>query len=388
MKNRPAILIVQYSSNLDGSAMSALLLADGLLRVGWDTTVAFGFDGPILERFAQNGHKCIVVPHQNWIRRSHLLRFVKDVGVEYRNSRKFVEAFKRLSPKLVYVNSAVSLAAARAARKLGIPCVWHLRELFADVGGEMQAPAPLRRWVSSIFPRLASRLVVNSKAVAQNMLGQRWMEQAEVVYNAVSDRFFEQTEDKEEARKSLGIPLSALLLGVPGTLRLVKGHPFFLNAVGPLLSRYPNLHIAISGDGQPKYAQSLREQAKKLPGAERVHFLGWLQDMEKFYRACDLCCVPSLSESFGRTVIEAFACGIPVIATAVGGIVEIIEEGKTGYLIPYGDEEALRQRLEQLLGKTNLREEMGQKAREQALIHFRESTYQQRLLDVVNAVVR
>jgi glycosyltransferase involved in cell wall biosynthesis len=307
------------------------------------------------------------------------------VITEHRNADKFVKIFTHLKPKLVYINTSVSLAAARAAKKLEIPCVWHLREIFADVGGEMQAPDLLRRWVPPVFSRLASYLVVSSRAVAQNMLGSDWQSKAEVVYNAVSDRFFEQ-DGKPEARRSLGIPSSALLIGVPGTLRPVKGHPFFLNAVKPLLCRYLDLHIAISGDGQADYVQTLHEQANKLEGADRIHFVGWVEDMVKFYRACDVCCVPSRSEAHPRAVIEAFAGGIPVVASAVGGIMETIEEGKSGYLVPYGDERALCQRMEELISDPVLRKRMGQEARNQTLSRYRESEYQNKLVEIVNTV--
>jgi glycosyltransferase involved in cell wall biosynthesis len=219
------------------------------------------------------------------------------------------------------------------------------------------------------------------------MLGPGWQSKAEVVYNAVSDRFFEQTDGKLEARRNLGIPSSALLIGVPGTLRPVKGHPFFLNAVEPLLCRYPDLHIAISGDGQPDYARCLHEQVGKLENAERIHFVGWVEDMVNFYRTCDVCCVPSRSEPFGRVVIEAFAGGIPVVATTVGGMLEIIEEGKNGYLVPYGDEQALCRRLEELISDPVLRKRMGQEAWDQALSRYRESEYQNKLIEIVNAVV-
>ena len=387
MKSPPAIVIVQYSANIDGSAMSALMLADGLRRTGWRTHVAFGFYGPSVEDFKVYGHLTHVVTHNNWLRRNHLLRFFKDVYSEYRASAAMYRLVDQVKPNVVYVNTAVSLAGAIAARRAGLPCIWHLRELYADVGGEMQCPAFLRHWVSSVFPCLADRLVVNSKAVAQNMLGTRRQRQVEVVYNAVNDKFFEITDKKEEARVCLKIPLSALLIGVPGTLRPVKGHRFFLNAVGLLLRQNPDIHIAISGGGQPDHVCRMHELANNLEGAERIHFTGWMEDMRKFYRACDICCVTSVSETFGRVVIEAFASGVPVIATKVGGMVEIIEEGETGFLVPYGNEQALQQRIGELLSNPILRQKMGEAAYKKAVSSYKETKYQKKLLKIVNSVL-
>ena len=71
-------------------------------------------------------------------------------------------------------------------------------------------------------------------------------------------------------------------------------------------------------------------RASKLASADRIHFVGWVEDMPAFYRACDMVCIPSRAEPFGRTAIEAFAVGTPVVATAVGGLQEIVEDERTG----------------------------------------------------------
>ena len=252
----------------------------------------------------------------------------------------------------------------------------------------MQAPSLLRHLIPLVFRDLACRLVVNSKAVGKNLLGLRWQRYTEVVYNAVSDKFFEDADDKKEVRLRMKIPPSGLLIGVPGTLRPVKGHQYFLNAVKLMLSLYPRLHVAICGGGQSDYVNMIMRQANNIEGGERIHFVGWVDDMTTFYRACDICCVPSKAEPFGRVVIEAFACGIPVVATAVGGMVEIVENGKTGYLVPYGDEKALRKKIEKLISDKILRKKIGQAARKQALSRYQESEYQRRLVKIVSTVIK
>jgi len=71
LRQSESVLIVQRNSALDGSAHSGLLLADGLRKAGWDTRIAFGFEGPMTERYAAAGHEVSVVPHENWLRRTH-----------------------------------------------------------------------------------------------------------------------------------------------------------------------------------------------------------------------------------------------------------------------------------------------------------------------------
>ena len=142
------VLIVQYSSNRDGSAFSGLLVADGLRQAGWDTHVAFGFHGPMVAEYEQAGHHTHVIPHKNWLRRGWTPQFVKDVAQEWGRASDFEALISSLHPSVVYLNTVVSLAGAVAARRGGVPCVWHLREMFSDIGGEMHAP----RWAPDCAP--------------------------------------------------------------------------------------------------------------------------------------------------------------------------------------------------------------------------------------------
>ena len=109
--------------------------------------------------------------------------------------------------------------------------------------------------------------------------------------------------------------------------------------------------------------------------------------MRPFYRACDVICVPSQSESFGRTVIEAFASNVPVLATRVGGIPEIIDDGVNGLLVSYGDEHALTSRLRELLQNEPLRKQLSARAFEKAKREYHEATYKARICRVVEELV-
>jgi glycosyltransferase involved in cell wall biosynthesis len=383
----PRLLLVQHSAGRDGSAFSGLLLADGLREAGWDVHVVFGHRGPMAAVYGEHGHTTHMAPHKNWLRRDHLLRFLKDGLVEYRGARALRRIVEELRPDVVYVNSVVSLAGALAARRAGVPFVWHLRELFADVGGEMHAPEVLKPLVRHVIVRLADRLVAPSRVIAENLLGPR-AECVTVAPNAAEARFFEETRTPAEARRSLGLPEAELLVGVPGTLRPVKGHAFFFDAVPPLVEAFPSLCLAVTGDGSEAYVHEIRTRVQSLGLSDRTRFLGSVTDMPAFYRACDVVCVSSRSESFGRTVIEAMAVGTPVVATAVGGIREIVRDGETGLLVPYGDRAALTEAIHQMLLRPELREKVARAAREDARGRFHERKYQRTILDIVKSIPR
>jgi glycosyltransferase involved in cell wall biosynthesis len=105
--------------------------------------------------------------------------------------------------------------------------------------------------------------------------------------------------------------------------------------------------------------------------------------MRHFYRACDVVCVPSRAEPFGRTVIEAFAVGAPVVASAVGGICETIADGRTGFLVQFDDAEGLARALQRLLREADLGTRLADAARQDALDKYRVSTYHARINEIV-----
>ena len=379
MKNA---LIVQRSAALDGSAHSGLLLADGLREAGWTTHVAFGSGGPIIERYAASGHETHVVPHDNWLRRDRTHQFAKDAYLEWQKANAFRSLIEDTGADVVYLNTVVSLAGAIAAHRAELPCVWHLREMFVDIGGEMHAPnwaIPLVRWG---IRRHADRLVANSTATARNLLGDN-ASAATVIPNAVRSDFFDENRTQEEARAVFDLRPSGSIIGVPGTLRLMKGHPFFFNAVAPLLRTQDDRRVVVTGEGGPDFTHQLKAQIRDLGIQNQVSFLGWVEEMPAFYQACDLVCIPSRAEPFGRTAIEAFAVGTPVLASAVGGLKEIVTHGETGLLVSYDDEDALTDSLRRLLGSPDLRETMSGNACREAEEKYHEQVYKERVATLV-----
>lgn len=382
------ILLVQPTANLSGSTVSGQLVAQGFRRAGWSVDAILGDSGPGAGPYEQCGCRIRQIPHKNWLRGGNIFQAARRIGAEVGNARDFVAVMRELRPDLVYLNSLVCLAPAVAARRLRIPCVWHIRELFDDVGGEMRIPAcggkALVRWT---LQHLSDRLVAISNAVRENVVGPRSKVPVEVVPNAVDDGFFNQTGEAREFRKEFGLAPDLPVIGVPGTLRPMKGHEFFLQAAARLAVSEPDCQFAITGDGEPQYAARLRQLATELGLGARVSFTGTVQRMERFYRACDMVCIPSRAEPFGRTVIEAFAVGTPVVATAVGGIRETVETGRTGILVAYDDVDALVAGLKALLNDSAMRRRLSLAAAQVAREKHSAAAYGARINAIVEDVL-
>jgi glycosyltransferase involved in cell wall biosynthesis len=150
-----------------------------------------------------------------------------------------------------------------------------------------------------------------------------------------------------------------------GHLSEIKGHVAFLRAAALLSASHPGCRFWLLGDettdkGARKRLESLARDAGIL---DRVEFLGWRSDVPDVLRAADVVAMPSLNEGLPLALLEAMACGRPVVATPVGGVPEAIEDGRTGLLVPPDDAEALARAISTLLDDIELRSRVGQLAR-------------------------
>jgi glycosyltransferase involved in cell wall biosynthesis len=204
------------------------------------------------------------------------------------------------------------------------------------------------------------------KQVEQSMLAPAVVE-ARVIHNGVDLSVFQQA-DKQAARAALDLPqnLPILLFVGQGTHRnQFKDYATMENALRRFASR---------SDGQDVLFLCLGEEGtEKSFGKTRIRFVGYQKDLMKvaqFYQAADLYLHAARADTFPNVVLESLACGTPVVATAVGGIPEQIEDGITGFLTPPADPEAMAARIEQILADSELRQGMGAKAAEDAHKRF------------------
>lgn len=375
------VVLIQFSAQQDGSAHSGLLVVESLLAQGYDVHVIFASAGPMVERYRAIGCAVETIAHKNWLRGGGLLRTVRNVVRERNAATHIQKTLDQPKPDLVYVNTAASYAGALAASKLGIPCLWHLRELFSDAGGELVVPRLMQGWARTQFLKLSDEVVTNSRSVADNLLGAA-AGRAVVIPNAVEAAIFKPV-DSGDARAEFGLTTSDFVIGIPGTLRPVKGHRFALQALKPLLEQNQNLRIAITGDAKDAFGESLMRDFSGEGWERQILWTGGLPNLRSFYAACDAVVIPSSSETFGRTVIEAMASDLPVVATRVGGIPEIIDDGENGLLVDFGDDEALRNAVEKLQDDPRLRARLGKAASEKAKREYSEEVHAKQIVKVV-----
>jgi glycosyltransferase involved in cell wall biosynthesis len=169
--------------------------------------------------------------------------------------------------------------------------------------------------------------------------------------------------EKARAREVLGLPVDGPLVATLSVLRPEKGHELFLKSVASIERELPGAVFAIMGEGPER--ERLERIAASLGLSSRVRFTGWVSETEVALRAVDVLVFSSepVVETAPLAALEAMASGVPVVASDVGSLREIVSDGETGFLFPPGDGRALAEKIRALLGDESLRESMSRGAR-------------------------
>lgn len=162
---------------------------------------------------------------------------------------------------------------------------------------------------------------------------------------------------RHSIRNELGLSQDAIILGMVCRLVEQKGIGYALEAFKKLYGSFPNVHLVIAGDGELSHI--LQSKAKMLGISERTHWLGWRDDAQTIMAALDIFLLPSMWEGFGLVLLEAMGKRVPVIASRVSAIPEIVKHGESGLLVTAGDADELKGAITCLLDDRPLRKYMG-----------------------------
>ena len=178
------------------------------------------------------------------------------------------------------------------------------------------------------------------------------------------------------------------LIGMVANVRAPKGHEYFIRAARLIADQHPDTFFVISGDLHKTLAPPLFKLVADLGLENRVKFLGYRQDVPRILAGLDIFVLPSTSEGFPLVVLEAMACAKPVVATRCGGAGEVVEDGRTGFMVPVADAPAIARRVIELLDQKEKGASMGMAAKRriegefsvQAMVASYERLYQSCML--------
>jgi glycosyltransferase involved in cell wall biosynthesis len=360
LPNRPLrIAIVIARLNVGGPATHVIELAAGLPRERFSARLIVGREG----RGEAGMH---YLAEEKGVRPESLPALSPHLGpADLIAFFQLLRIFRRWKPDVVHTHTAKAGAVGRAAaRCAGVPVIVHtfhghvLRGYF---------PRPLEgffRGIERALGGITDRIVTLGPALKADLaeIGIADPAKIEVVPLGMDlGPLLEGDSRRGELRAELGAPPGEPLIGIVGRLVPIKNHRLFLDAARSMVDSGNSARFVIIGDGE--LSDNLRNYASEKGISGRVRFLGWRKDMVPVYSGLDLLTLTSDNEGTPVALIEGMAAGVPVVATAVGGVPDVVREGFTGRLVPAGDPAALSRAWQAALVERDVTDRMRREAR-------------------------
>jgi len=347
MKN---VLHLCESSDTGGAESVLISLVEGLDKNRYKSVVCLLSDGWLSAELKKRRIETIVIPQPRsfdvlWLFRVY--RLLRDRRIDLMHSHEF----------------ATNVYASFLSRISGIPVI-------ATAHGKNYYAEKWRRRAAYRFVARQSVMVAVSHDL-KRFLAQRVAippERIRVVHNGIDLSRYAVHEGNHAVRAKLGISASQRVIGTVGNLFAVKGQTYLMRACKAVVSAFPNCVLLVAGEGEQLGA--LEKEASNLGIARNVRFLGFRDDVPALLQAMEVFVLPSLSEGLPLALLEALALQKPVVATNVGGIPEIVEDGVTGYLVPPKNPEALADKILLLLRDPQMASNIGQAGRKRVEVTF------------------
>lgn len=252
-----------------------------------------------------------------------------------------------------------------AARLCFIPVIWR----FHDILSPTDFSPVLIQSIIFFGKRFPTRILAVSDLARDYLMRDGLKgDKIEVIFSGIDNERFEFKNTSRNIRNEFDIGDNAKLVGCIGRIIPQKGQRSFLLAIPEVIKKYPETFFLIVGDAylkEERYKEELLEIIKKNKIEDHVKFTGFRYDIGNLIRSLDILIFPSVApESFGLSVLEAMSLGKPVIASKVGGVCEIIEDGVNGMLIEPNHPEQITDRIIQLLSDKEMYHRMGWEAKE------------------------
>jgi glycosyltransferase involved in cell wall biosynthesis/Ser/Thr protein kinase RdoA (MazF antagonist) len=350
----PTVMLVLRDLELGGAQATTRTLARYLPRAGFRVVVASFRDGPLRDEIEELGVPVELLPQRRH-RVAALPWFLADMA---RLRHALSGAMQRHGADVVQIQTLGTLAFLVATLRFGSRAqVWWR---IANVSFLVRPSSEANRWRVAVRraahrwsyrwgARLVTGIVAVSDEVAQAFRGDvRYRgDKLVVVLNGVDLERYPAACDRDEVRAALGIAPSQHLMTMVGTFKEQKGHRHLVDAAMSVTAAFPELRIVLVGAGDLE--RSIRAKVEEAGLSERVRLLGSRRDVPEILASSDSFVLPSLWEGFSVALLEAMATGLPIIATAVSGTNQVMVDGRTGWLVPPGDEAGLAAAMKELL---------------------------------------
>jgi glycosyltransferase involved in cell wall biosynthesis len=344
-----------WPNEIYGAQQSMLTLVEGIKRDGFSVTVVTVGYGGIFRYCSNNSVPVTVLPphpivntfgkkissYPFW-KKAMLIKYLVSYNV------KVARWLVRNNIDVVYANDARSVVyAGLAANVMRKPLIWYVR---AD------------ERINSIFPicaMLASKILTIADGVRVAFTHrelEKYKEKFQTVYTGFCLEQYEKVSRSATAiRLELGIPADAHVVGLVGSVTPRKGYDLLVQASRTLLESVDDIYFLFIGGKIEEYAEYYQQVRKMIMATkyeDRFLWLGYRKDLHEIYHAMDVLVLPSRSEGLPRVVVEAGAAGVPVVASSVGGVREIVDTDVLGEVVPPENADALARAVLRIIANT------------------------------------
>jgi len=272
----------------------------------------------------------------------------------------FYNTFRKNFPLFIYTNGPrATFYGGIVGKLLGIPVIWHCRIANPD------------KYLDFFLTRISRIIIVNSIATAKRFKD-NVQYKIRLVYNGIDLNWLR----KDPERKINFVKGDWKIILMAARVSRWKRHDLALSAFEILAATDPRIHIIFLGGQdllEPEWWDHLQRKSDNSRFYDRIHWEGYAEDVRPWYKIASVLLLPSENEPFGRVLVEAMACGIPVVAARDGGVPEIVRHEKDGLLVSPGDADEIAVAVHKILSDDNLMRSFSKSARRRADIFDLES---------------
>ena len=315
---------------------------------------AMEMGGHFLEEIRERGIEVVSFPFNSLYNRNALRQY-----------RSLARMIKQRGVQLIHCHDIYSNIFGAIAARLA-----HRKNLITSRRFAGTVFVPFRRLLQRVAYSFSAAIISNSEAVAHTMVKKELVPRRKIhcIHNGIDTDRFRPLPPSAELAESLGLPNGAPVVGTVARLHPLKGHQALLRAAAIIHGTHPDVRFLIVGDGPAR--ANLERLAQELGIADVVVFAGESGNVPELLALMRVSVLASLTESLPNAVLEAMACALPVVATNVGGVPELVSEDETGYLVPTENPDALADRILKIVDNPGLASEMGALARKRAAEKF------------------
>ncbi|MBD3268162.1 glycosyltransferase [bacterium] len=368
MKKKKIIRVIARL-NIGGPAIHVILLAEGLNSEKYETLLLSGKEAPeegnMHDLAQRKGVEFTVI--ENLGRELHVIR-------DFSTLWKLFWLFKKEKPDIVHTHTAKAGTVGRiAARLAGVPVIVHTFHGHVLHGYFQSWKTEFFRVIECFLAKFcSSKIIAVSECCRQDLIEYKIGRDDHIRMIPLGlelDRFRESQPDvRSQLREEWQVPQNGFLIGMIARMVPIKRHEDLFHAIAMVLRDYPDTYFAIVGDGERR--RDLETLANELGIRHRTMFTGFRDDTERVYQAIDLTVLTSGNEGLPVTIIESLSAGKPVVATRVGGVPELVEDGKTGFIVEPRNPQSIADGLKKALADIEKTKGMGKQAQEETIAKF------------------